>query len=242
MNSDFKYYETVDENFQKAIELYENEFSHQELINLLNTDKVVDKQVGALRLETITSEEDAQVLINNLTGQDGKVREAVSFKLKEFMSNPELLKYFQNSENYEIFFNATLDINGNICRNTISAIKNMTCNKEFCQKFVNILIKTTHEILDKIEQFDIRVGKYTVNKELFKLYWCLEDIYEFVDFISNDDVKSILTRAKVVNEYTIREKTAKILAKNFNDIELLSMRDELRQDENYYVRRVLEDI
>ena len=42
---------------------------------------------------------------------------------------------------------------------------------------------------------------------------------------------------KNINEYTIREKTAKILSKNFNDEEMSKMRAELKSDKNYYVRR-----
>lgn len=237
MNSDCKYYNTIDENFEKAINLYEKSLDYDDLISLLQSEKVVDKQIAALKLDTIKSEKDAQILVSNLTGQDGKVREAVSFKLKEFMADRELVKYFQNPLNFETFFNATLDINGNICRNTISAISNIKDNQDFTTLFCKILVKTINELLENVEKFDLQDGKYKVNKEIFKLYWCLEDMYEFIDFININDVKSILSRTKCVEEYTIREKTAKILTKNFSDNVLLKIKEELKQDKNYYVKR-----
>ena len=84
------YYKTLDENFNKAVELMEKELSHAELISLLTNGNIAEKQIAALRLDTIKSENDAEVLINNLTGQDGKIREAVSMRINEFMSNPIL--------------------------------------------------------------------------------------------------------------------------------------------------------
>ena len=82
MNS--SYYETLDENFAQALKLYETEYSHDELIRLLQNGNIVQKQIAALRLDGINSKSDADILISNLTGQDGKIREAVSLKLNEF--------------------------------------------------------------------------------------------------------------------------------------------------------------
>lgn len=80
-------------------------------------------------------------------------------------------------------------------------------------------------------------GKYKVNKEIFKLYWYLETIYEFSEFIPAETLVEILSKTKSINEYTIREKTAKILTKDFQNDELLKIKKELKQDKNYYVRR-----
>ena len=76
------YYETLDENFTQALKLYEQDYSHEELIKLLESGNIVQKQIAALRLEGINSDSDADILISNLTGQDGKIREAVSLRLK----------------------------------------------------------------------------------------------------------------------------------------------------------------
>ena len=231
------YYETLDENFTQALKLYEEEYSHNELVDLLRSGNIVQKQIAALRLESINSTQDADVLIANLTGQDGKIREAVSLRLNEFMSDEKYLQYFKVSNNYDVFLNAIIDINANICRNVISAITNLKNDTEFCKQFCKNLAKLSFDLLDKIEKFDFQDGKYKVNKEVFKLYWCLETIYEFYDKINFEDMKQIILRSKDVQEYTIREKAAKILTRDFDDIELAKAKLELQNDRNYYVRR-----
>lgn len=231
------YYETLDENFTQALKLYEQDYTHSELIELLNHGNIVQKQIAALRLDGIYSNNDAQILVSNLTGQDGKIREAVSLRLDEFMSNPQMLTYFQSAQNYQIFLDAIIDINANICRNVISAISNLKTDSEFCNIFSKNLTILTFDLLDKIEKFDFQEGKYKVNKEVFKLYWCLETIYEFYDKMNFDELKQIILRSKNIQEYTIREKAAKILTHKFEDEELLNAKTELQNDKNYYVRR-----
>ena len=231
------YYETLDENFTQALNLYEEEYTHDELINLLKNGNIVQKQIAALRLEGINSIQDADVLVANLTGQDGKIREAVSMRLNEFMSDEKYLPHFKVSNNYDVFLDAIIDINANICRNVISAITNLKNDSEFCEQFCKNLAKLSFDLLDKIEQFDFQDGKYKVNKEVFKLYWCLETIYEFYDKMEFENMKQIILRSKDVQEYTIREKAAKILTHNFEDTELKQAKSELQNDRNYYVRR-----
>lgn len=82
-----------------------------------------------------------------------------------------------------------------------------------------------------------KTANIKVNKEIFKLYWYLETIYEFSELIDEETLKELLIKTKDINEYTIREKTAKILTKNFNNDTLLKIKEELKQDKNYYVRR-----
>ncbi len=235
MNS--SYYETLDENFAQALKLYEGTYTHSELLNFLKDGNIVQKQIAALRLHSINSKEDADILVSNLTGQDGKIREAVSLRLKEFMSDEKYLPYFKNLTNYKIFLDAVIDINANICRNVICAIKNLKSDIEFCNLFCPQLVNLTFDLLDKIEKFDFQEGKYKVNKEVFKLYWCLETVYEFWDKIDFVQLKKIILRAKNIQEYTIREKAAKILSRSFEDNDLILAQQELQNDTNYYVRR-----
>lgn len=231
------YYETLDENFEQALKLYENNYTNKELIEMMKTGNIVQKQIATLRLNEIQTKEEATVLTQNLTGQDGKIREAVSLKLDEFMSNPEYLKYFKNPQIYSIFIDAIIDINANICRNVISAISNLKDDEEFCRTFCPKLTLLTENLIEKIKLFDFQEGKYKVNKEVFKLYWCLETIFVFYDKIEFPKLKEILLSAKNIQEYTIREKVAKILTKNFSDSDLINAKEELKNDKNYYVRR-----
>ncbi len=236
-NLNNSYYETLDENFKQALNLCENNYSHSELLEFLQSGNIVQKQLSALKLETINSQNEAQILVSNLVGQDGKIREAVSLRLNEFMSNPKTLVYFETPENYQIFLAAIIDINGNICRNVIGAISHLKNNENFCNQFCQELVILTKDLLGKIEKDDFFEGKYKVNKEVFKLYWCLETIYVFWDKIKFEDLKEIILRTKDIQEYTIREKAAKILTRSFSDPELLKAKEALKNDSNYYVRR-----
>ena len=236
-NLNNSYYETLDENFKQALNLCENNYSHSELLEFLQSGNIVQKQLSALKLETINSQNEAQILVSNLVGQDGKIREAVSLKLNEFMSNPKTLVYFETPENYQIFLAAIIDINGNICRNVIGAISHLKDNENFCNQFCQELVILTKDLLAKIEKDDFFEGKYKVNKEVFKLYWCLETIYVFWNKIEFEDLKEIILRTKDIQEYTIREKAAKILTRKFSDPELLKAKEALKNDSNYYVRR-----
>ena len=231
------YYNTLDENFNIAYKLINTHQSHDELIYMLENGNIVEKQLAALKLDNILDSNEAQVLINNLTGQDGKVREAVSAKIAELMKDSNKHIFFNASENYEIFLDAIIDINGNICRNIISAITNLKSDKCFCNLFCTELIERTLKLALTIKDFDFQDGKYKVNKEVFKLYWYLETIYQFASLIDINKLKTILKITKSINEYTIREKTAKILTLNFKDEELQEIKELLKNDTNYYVRR-----
>ena len=234
------YYKNLDENFEKAVNLVERDFSHEELISMLGNGNIPEKQIAALRLEKLNSEKDAEILIKNLIGQDGKIREAVSLKIKEFVFNKDYEKYLLSLDKdflSDYFLAAIIDINGNICRNIIDVLVCLKSSEGFVQKFCAKLIKLIYELFDKIKEFDFKDGKYKVNKEVFKLYWCLEALNIYYDKISVGELKEILKISKGIDEYTIREKTAKILANNITDSELLNYRDELKQDRNYYVRR-----
>ena len=98
-------------------------------------------------------------------------------------------------------------------------------------------MKRTLQLAEDIQKFDFQEGKYKVNKEVFKLYWYLETISQFAEFVQETQLKEILNITKSINEYTIREKTAKILTHKFEAEEFAKMRELLKNDTNYYVRR-----
>lgn len=221
------------EDFNTALNIYENSYSHDYLISLLKNGSVVEKQAATLKIDKINNQEEAEIFIGNLTGCDGKIREAVSFRLKEFIpQNPEFFKNYA-----PIIIDAIIDINGNICRNTIDAIKYLKPYKEFTDNFCKLLIKKANGLIEPIKSFNIQDGKYKINKEIFKLYWYLETIAKFYEYIDIKDLTKLLNETKNIQEYTIREKTAKIISKFENNKELSLIKEELKNDKNYYVRR-----
>ena len=220
--------QNLNADFNTALNIYENNYSHENLIEFLKNGNVAQKQASVLKLENLTAFEDATILMRNLTGCDGKIREAVSYRLPEFVSqNPE---YFTNF--VDIFLDAIIDINGNICRNTIASLQYLKNNEKFCFEFCEKLKSKTLELAKNVKKFYPQDGKYKVNKEIFKLYWYLETIYHFAEFI---DIKNVILETKEIPDYTIREKTAKILSQ-FDDF--TQIKQELKNDKNYYVRRI----
>lgn len=236
-NLNNSFYDTLNKNFNYALELYQKILTHEEIIRMLNEGNTLQKQIAAIKLNSITCENDADALIKNLTGQDGKVREVVAFRLNEFLQKQELHKFFLKRQNYNIFLDATVDINGNICRNTISAISNLKIYPDFCNYFCSALVDLTNKLISIVEKFDFQDGKYKVNKEVFKLYWCLETLSIFTNCVNFDILKEILLKSKDIEEYTIREKTAKILSNIICDEDLSLIKKQLKKDSNYYVRR-----
>ncbi len=232
------YYETLDENFNQALKLFEQNIPAHELFELLEHGNIVQKQISALKINSLENIHQAEILVQNLTGQDGKIREAVSLKILELISsNQDFKKYFRKKSIYDTFLNAILDVNSNVCRNIIASVKLLQNDENFCQYFTQNLLNLTQNLINEVKKFDFQDGKYKVNKEVFKLYWCLETIFEFAHIIDINNLKHILSQTKDIDEYTIREKTAKILSKTHNDSELLQIRAELKKDKNYYVRR-----
>ena len=204
------YYKNLDENFEKAVNLVERVFSHEQLISMLENGNIPEKQIAALRLEKLNSGKDAEILIKNLIGQDGKIREAVSLKIKEFAFNKDYGNYllsFDKDFLSDYFLAAIIDINGNICRNIIDVLGFINSSEDFVREFCAKLIKLIYELFDKIKEFDFKDGKYKVNKEVFKLYWCLEALNVYYDKIPINELKEILKISKDIDEYTIREKT-----------------------------------
>ena len=240
MNND--YYQTLDENFNEALNLIDKELSHSELIEFLKSGNIPQKQLAALRLDKLENPNEAEILLNNLVGQDGKIREAVSLKIKDLTSNEIYLSYF-NSINLDVlsdyFLAAIIDINGNICRNILDCLVYFKENKDFLNLFIQKLINLIYDLIGKIDNFDVKDGKYRVNKELFKLYWCLEAVNILYDEFPVEELRKIVIESKDIEEYTIREKVAKILVNETDDNEFISIREELKSDTNYYVRRVL---
>lgn len=222
------------QDFNTAFNIYENTYSHEYLVELLKNGSIAEKQATTIKIDGIYSKEEAIIFISNLTGCDGKIREAVSFRLREFLpQNPNFYIDFVDQ-----FLDAIIDINGNICRNTIEAIQVLKSFPQFTLEFCSKLAQKTLEIIPPILAFDIQEGKYKINKEVFKLYWYLETISTFVEFIDAEILFEILSKTKNVKDYTIREKTAKIISKIKNSSKFDALKAELKQDQNYYVQRV----
>ena len=95
MNLNTGFYKDLDTNFEQACYLSEQNFTHAELLNMLNTGNIPQKQIAALKLDAVENIQDAITLVSNLTGCDGKIREAVALKLYQLLTG---------SPNSSVFF------------------------------------------------------------------------------------------------------------------------------------------
>lgn len=228
------YEESRDKNFNRALELCGGIFLREELFEMLKTGNMPEKQFAALEILSIETRTEAEILMDNLTGCDGKIREAVAFKLSEILPvNPELFLEYP-----EIFADSTIDINANICRTIIEVLESMKSYKGFAIKYISCLFRFLDEAFEKLAGFEFRDKKYTINKQLFKIYWCLEGLNLFFEYINEDKLFCILKKCSEISEYTIREKAALILKNDVKSKNLKELKELFKNDENYYVRRV----
>lgn len=234
MNTGF--YADLDTNFEQAFDLSGREFTHEELLELLKNGNIPQKQIAALKFDKVCTKDDAQALLNNLTGCDGKIREAAALKINQIIVEDENARKIFADLPAKTFSDATIDINANICRLVVDSVKLLKFNSEFVQDYTNQILEFTNQAFDELDKFIFRDKKYVINKQLFKLYWCLEALKYFYDFIDEAVIKDILEKSSKQSEYTIREKVAQIavLSDKFQDIRL-----KLSEDENYYVRAAL---
>jgi len=233
---------SFDDNFNTAMKMCECEYSHAQLVEfLLTSTEIVEKQIAALRLSEIKSFDEATILVSNLVGQDGKIREAVAFKINELVQNPNFTEFFLKESNFDIFMQAIMDINSNVCRLIIEAVSFLRTNLDFRKYFCPLLLKTITDLFEDAEKMDMTDKKYILSKKNFQLYWCLEALFEFTEFLEFSEISDILRKGGEFYDYTIREKIAKILEQGFYDerSEIEELKGKLRNDENYYVRRFL---
>ena len=224
-----------DNHFEFAYDLCQKEQTHAELIKMLNNGNIAEKQIAALKFDFIADKNDVNAILNNLTGCDGKIREAVAFKINAFLSDKTVQELFAPIS-AKIFADASIDINANICRLIVDSALILKPYKDFSTDYTNYIVKFINEALDELDKFIFKDKKYVINKQLFKLYWCLEALTNFYEFVPKDELLKIIKECSKQTEYTIREKVAGIL-------QLCGLSDDIKtklmNDENYYVKQIL---
>ena len=225
-------YKSDDCDFNKALSLIDMSFSEEQLAEMLLSDNDVEKQIAVLSVENLSSFDISEKLVKNLVGQDGKIREAVAFKINEFSSDLESVKYLKSEYIYNILFEGLMDIDGNVCRNIVT-MQNMD---EFWQYIPEKLIQRTNETILKIKELDAEHRQYVISKRNFQLYWCLEALWNVLEYIDIEKCEEIFRVCAEFEDYTIREKVAKLLSK-LNDDKFSDIVEKLSNDENFYVRQ-----
>lgn len=225
-------------NFEKNMKMLsqaimhcEQKLSHELIMEVLQGDDDIEKQLRLIELQEIKSQEEADILVFNLTQHSGPVRETAAYKISELIANNEFCKYFQTNKIMDTFVKAITDINPTVSRNAIEIIKHVE-NTEY------IYEKIIEEINTTLAQLDIETKNrsYVQNKKNFNLYWNLEALISIAERIQpNNKLSEILKITAQSNDYTIREKTAKA-ANIFKLSEILEI---LKNDTNVYVKKYI---
>lgn len=221
-------------DIEKAAELCEKKYSHDEIISVMQTENDFEKQICILKLDTVLSKEEAQLLVFQLTGHHGLIREAAAIKINELTQNEKLKHLFQTTYVTESLLKGINDINPNICRLMCALLPTLLENKKLKNIFMNGLYKRFYEVYEELEKLK-RSTWYT--KKLFNLYWCLEALSNLQPQI-NKDFEDIIEQASKIKDYTIREKAAMVLSKLPETSDKIDkIKKTLKDDENFYVRR-----
>ena len=226
-------------SFNIAYNLISQDITHEKTIQLLKNGNDIEKQYAALILNDIKSQKEAEILIGNLTGCDGKIREATAYKILDLLVNNNELCHIFSQLNPKIFADATIDINANICRCIVESCKFLNQDITFSQKYTNFILNILNEAFNEIDKFNFRDKKYVVNKQLFKLYWSLETLKNFYPYINNIELSNIIEKSMKIKEYTIREKAVQLIIilneqKKYENL--------INNDTNYYVQKSLVSI
>ena len=181
----------------------------------------------------MTSQDDADILVQHLTGQDGRIREVSAFKINELIKTHA--DYFQKQEIILTFLKGITDVNPTVCRFIIDALLFINDKKIV----IDYLLEQTRQLFVSINKAEKGVKKHILNKQIFKLYWSLEALvvylYKENKFIAISDIEDILDEGVNFEEYTIREKIHKLLY-CFKSADCEKYIKKLENDENFYVR------
>jgi len=208
-----------------------NNLSNEDLFNLI---------FNIIDINGFSSTKEADGFINLLTNHPTPVREAVAYKLEEVISAN--FQYFSNELFKEKFVSAIADINPNISRIMCDIILN---NSDISGMVIADIIQKINSIIAEIKVYEVKTSDFfqnkvknkknhAKNKLLFSLYWYMEALSGCNIVKHRDEILKILNYTITFCDYTIREKTAKLLTKIDNPpFEILQ---KAKSDENFYVK------
>ena len=149
---------SLDENFDLACELSEKDFTHEELLQMLNNGNIAERQIAALKFDKVENDVDALALMNNLTGCDGKIREAAALRINQIITSDSNSREYFNFP--LVFADATIDINANICRLVVDSAKLLKTDEDFTKIYVQRILEFTDEAFYALDKFIFRDKKY----------------------------------------------------------------------------------
>ncbi len=221
-----------------AYKYCQENFLHDEIIEILSGDDDIKKQLCLIELDCVNSQKEADILVWNLTGKSGPVRETASFKILDLISQAEFKSFFQTKEILNTFVKSITDINPSVSRNAVEFIKYI----DDYEYLYNEILKEIKITLSNINETS-KNRSYVQNKKNFNLYWNLEALAGISDkVVPTSELQGLLEKTALSNDYTIREKTAKVAylfsSKNSNFKKIIEL---LKDDNNIYVKKFVDE-
>ena len=225
----------------------DTEINHEEIFQNLTDENCHDflKIFSILNIEKINSKKEADIVLYHLTQHPNPIREIVGLKLKDIVLPNE--EYFVDDYSLNQLTKGIIDINPNISRAICEILDNSKTIKEKIEiKIIEEIEKLTKDVKAYEEAtkdtFNDKIRNkknHAKNKKLFSLYWLLEALSICLSKNYNSKVLEIINFTINFTDYTIREKTAKIIANMDNaPIELLK---KAKYDQNFYVKNQVYD-
>ncbi len=219
-----------------AYELGLKNLSKKDIFKILSETNDDIKPIAIISINGVETKKEADIILSHLTGQDGRIREAVSSILAD---NTVPVEFLLDDYALNILVKGILDINPNVSRNMVFLIQKNEILKNAIEPF---LISKTKEILKELSILGAKNSKndlkseknHKKNKLTFNLYWLLSSL---INLKNEENLEEILTQTANFQDYTIREKTASILSKMKNPPKELLIK--LKNDENIYVKNQL---
>ncbi len=240
MDKEEKIIQTGNE-FQLAYELAKKDYDYEEImINLVGTDNI-KKHISIINLKSIRNERDAKILVSNMINEEGIIRESVANKVSELIKDNRYKEYFQSEEIIEVIIKAINDMNPNVSRIVSGFLDKFEEQGIILNRLIEKGLKVSKD-LEEYKKNDRKEKSYKKNKKQFELYWSLEGIANLRIGDIGEDLKELLRYGSLYEDYTIREKVAKIITKieeERRDKDIKEIENKLRQDNNFYVKRYI---
>jgi len=174
------------------------------------------------------------IFINYLTNHPTPQREACAYKLRDLFNDSFINDFVKNK-----LLDAIVDINPNVSREICALIKSSKVLKEILE--ADIIARIEKLLLDikNDNNYSNCNRNHAKNKKFFSLYWLLEALSCSISKRYLISIREILNFTITFYDYTIREKTAKILALTgdaFDDLLQIA-----KSDVNFYVKNQVYD-
>ena len=233
--------EIEEKKIDEAINHFENATDEQ-LFEFLDGDDDVLKQIAVLKLEKVSSSDEVDKILNTLTDHPSETREYCSFLVNRLLKNKEFRQYFSSEKAFSNIERAVFDVNPKVCRKVIEVLPYFVQLDELYPT----MIKNCFDLIELLQEKN-KEKNYLYNKKSFHLYWHVfalgytlkEDLFQKYE----NDLINLLNALLEFKEYTLREKGAylvKELMKFSNDERLKSLLDTYTNDENFYVKEILD--